>query len=421
MRFLHAADIHLDSPLRGLSRYDGAPVSALRGATRQALVNMVDGALEHQVDLVVLAGDLYDGDWPDYNTGLFFASQMARLERANIPVVAICGNHDAQSRLTKGLMLPGNFKMLSVDEPETYRLADLGVAVHGQGFREASVTDDISRAYPKPLAGHFNIGLLHTSADGRPGHANYAPCSVDYLKNLGYDYWALGHIHLREVLCSEPPIVFPGNLQGRHARETGVKGATLVEVKDGRVSSLTHMPCDVVRWHQLVVDVTGAESAEEVSQRVLTQMEQCVDQSAGRIAAVRVVTVGQGQAHSQLAGDQEKWINEIRALAFQVGSESVWVEKVKFASRAEPGRDTLAAQQDAFAAILEGVERLTRDRERLSVLGQELFSQLEAKLPREWKDELEGGIDPTSADVLLEALTDVPHLLASRLATASEQ
>ena len=146
MRFIHAADIHLDSPLRGLSRYEGAPEETLRGATRRAFVNLVDKAIRLKVDLLLLAGDLYDGDWPDYNTGLFFTTQMTRLNQAGIPVVAICGNHDAQSKITRGLKLPSNVTMLSVDEPETVHFEEHQVAIHGQGFKDwAPITERTKR------------------------------------------------------------------------------------------------------------------------------------------------------------------------------------------------------------------------------------------------------------------------------------
>src|SRR3954454_16920324 len=122
MRFLHAADIHLDSPLRGLDKYEGAPLHAIRGATRKAFTALIQLALAEHVDFVLLAGDLYDGDWPDYNTGLYLVRQMARLREAGIPVVAIAGNHDAENRMTRSLALPDNVKTLRTDEPETFAL-----------------------------------------------------------------------------------------------------------------------------------------------------------------------------------------------------------------------------------------------------------------------------------------------------------
>lgn len=421
MRFLHAADIHLDSPLRGLSRYEGAPLEALRGATRQALVNLVDQALELAVDFLLIAGDLYDGDWPDYNTGLFFCKQMARLERAEIPVIGLCGNHDAESRLTRGLRLPSNVRMLSVDRPETVLLEPLRVAIHGQGFKQAVVMENLTDNYPRPVPGYFNIGLLHTSVEGRPGHARYAPCTVEGLKNLGYDYWALGHVHQREVLCRDPFIVFPGNLQGRHARETGEKGATLVELVDGTISSVGHVPLDVLRWLRLQIDITGTTDSEEFGLLLLNAFEESLSEADGHTLAIRVEIGGESPFHAELVGRREHWINEIRNLALQASSDAIWIEKVKFLSQAPKSLDELSGGEDAFASILAGLDQLAQDQERLQSLGKELFGELEKKLPLEWRQSEEGGMEPSSLAMLREALADLPHLLAARLARAQEE
>ena len=160
--FLHAADLHLDSPLRKLERYEGAPAETLRSATRGALDNLVALALDRAVDFVLIAGDIYDGSWRDYNTGLFFASRMSRLGEADIPVFLIAGNHDAASRMTRSLRLPENVHQFPVDRPDTVRLDRLGVAIHGQGFASPAVKENLAAAYPPAVPGYVNIGLLHT-------------------------------------------------------------------------------------------------------------------------------------------------------------------------------------------------------------------------------------------------------------------
>jgi len=194
--FLHAADIHLDSPLRGLERYPGVAVDEIRAATRRALENLVSLAIEREIGFVVIAGDIYDGDWKDHNTGLFFVAQMSRLRTAGIPVIMIAGNHDAANKMTRSLNLPSNVQMLSSRHAETAihpRLEELGVAVHGRSFAHAAETDNLAREYPSKRAGMFNIGILHTALDGADEHARYAPCSLTDLQQKDYDYWALGH------------------------------------------------------------------------------------------------------------------------------------------------------------------------------------------------------------------------------------
>jgi len=209
MLFLHAADIHLDSPLRGLPDYDGAPIERVRNATRDAFTNMVDLAIDRAVDFVVIAGDLYDGDWRDYSMGLYFVREMARLGKAEIPVFVLHGNHDAESRITKQLTLPETVKVFSAKKPETFKLENLGAALHGRSFQTQHVHDNLAAEYPEPIAGLFNIGVLHTALTGRVGHEPYAPCSLDDLTSRGYDYWALGHVQNRELLCEIRRSCFP--------------------------------------------------------------------------------------------------------------------------------------------------------------------------------------------------------------------
>ena len=190
-KFLHAADIHLDSPLRGLQRYEGAPVEEIRQASRRALENLVQLAIDQSVAFVLIAGDLYDGDWKDHRTGLYFVSQMVRLRAAGIPVIAIAGNHDAANKMTRTLPLPENVHVLDHRRPETFLLEQPGVAIHGQSFATPTVLEDLSAAYPPAVGGMLNIGLLHTCATGREGHQPYAPCTIPGLISKHYDYWAL--------------------------------------------------------------------------------------------------------------------------------------------------------------------------------------------------------------------------------------
>lgn len=416
-RFLHAADIHLDSPLHGLSRYEGAPVEALRGATRRALVNLIDRALELEVDFLLLAGDLYDGDWRDYNTGLFFVQQMARLERAGIPVVAISGNHDAANRITKRLALPPNVTMLSSQQPQSVCLEGHLVWVHGQSFAQAQVQEDLSRDYPPPKEHAFNIGLLHTALDGREGHASYAPCSLGALVSKGYDYWALGHVHQREVLCQEPWVVFPGNLQGRHARETGSKGATLVTVEEGVVKEVRHLELDVIRWVRLEVAVASEDEHDQAIQLVSRALSRAVEQADGRLLACRIVLTGQSDLVARMRAEPEHWLQEIRALALRF--DKVWIEQLKIEGQAPPTRVRDLGREDALGSVLRGVHTLGEDPRELELLGRALFDKLESQLPAEWR-EGDDGVNPTSRESLQQTLGEVSELLRARLTGVSE-
>jgi DNA repair exonuclease SbcCD nuclease subunit len=327
-KFLHTADIHLDSPLHGLARYEGVPTEEVRRATRSAFDNLIETALTENVDFVIVAGDLFDGDWRDMGTGLYFARAMGRLAQAGIPAYVLKGNHDAQSVITRDLPWPETVKVFSARKPETFLNEELGVALHGQSFATAHVTDDLAAGYPAPASGLFNIGVLHTAVAGHPEHAPYAPCSIAELVAKGYDYWALGHVHDHQVLNREPWIVFPGNLQGRNVRETGAKGAVLVEVADRSIVAVEHVPLDVIRWLRAEVVCEGAEDVEGVHARVRQALAGAYAEGAnGRPAVARVVLTGATSLHGVLQDRQGRLRDEVRALALQEASE-FWIEKV---------------------------------------------------------------------------------------------
>ncbi len=379
LKFIHAADLHLDSALRGLERYDGAPVDKIRQATRSALRNLVQLAIDERVAFVLLAGDIYDGDWKDYHTGLFFLSEMRHLREAAIPVYLITGNHDAANRMTRTLRLPDSVTMLSADEPQTELLTDAGVAIHGQGFAHAAVTDDLSLAYPEARRDFFNIGLLHTSATGREGHERYAPCTIDGLRSKAYDYWALGHVHKREMLCEDPVIAFPGNIQGRHIRESGAKGCLLVTVDDDQ-TKVEFKPLDILRWERLCVEAIEASDADTV-----------VDKTANSLAglcqvhdvpmAVRVEIEGPTPAHEQLHAEPQRWLNELRSRSFGLGSD-VWIEQLKL--KTSPPRDAHSLPSDGPMGELRALlDHLRSQPSEFNKLCKELkeLEHLTRKLP----------------------------------------
>lgn len=420
LKFLHAADVHLDSPLRGLERYEGAPAAEIRGATRRAFERLVDLAIEEEVAFLLLAGDLYDGDWKDYNTGLFFVAQMNRLREADVRAFVIAGNHDAASQITKVLRPPDNVKLFSTKRPETVVLDDLGVALHGQGFASAAVTDDLAAGYPAAVPHLFNIGLLHTSLDGRQGHAPYAPCSVDGLRARGYQYWALGHVHVREEVSREPWIVFPGNLQGRHARETGGKGATLVTVDGREVVRAEHRDLDVFRWTVCTVSLAGVAGSGEALDRVQRSLEAALDAAGGRPVAARVRLEGACPLHDDLAGDPARWNAEIRALASGFGEEALWIEKVQVRTR-RAGDLGVLDRDDALGGLLRTLRALEADEAGLAALA-ESFADLERKLPPELFDLFEGAetARPTDPEGLRARLDEAKDLLLARLLATPE-
>lgn len=415
-RFIHAADIHLDSPLRGLESYEDAPVEEIRGASRRAFDNLVEFAIEEEVGFVLLAGDLYDGEWKDYHTGLFLADRMGRLKRQGIRVFVVSGNHDAASQITRTLQLPDNVQVLSTKKHQTILLDHIGVAIHGRGYQSRAMADNLAAQYPRRMPEYFNIGILHTALNGREGHEPYAPCTLDDLRQKGYDYWALGHVHKREEVSNDPWIVFPGNIQGRHILETGAKGASLVTVENGEVTAVAHHELDVLRWSVCQVDLSACEALEAVHEHVRQALEKEQEQADGRILAVRLVLTGACPVHPRLIEDSAHLRESFRSMA--VGLGDMWLEKVLFKTGRKVSLKDALGEATPVAGLLTAVEQFELDGGQMLGLVPEVAA-LKSKLP----PDLIGGDDPwlpTAPDQISAFLADVKEILASKLLNPRE-
>jgi DNA repair protein SbcD/Mre11 len=331
MKFVHAADLHLDSPLRELSRQDTRQVERMRRATREAFEHLIDLCIAQDVGLLLLAGDLYDHDCPNMQIAVFLRNQLRRLEQKGIRVVVIKGNHDADNKITSALSLPANTRVLSERKPETITFDDLPlrVAVHGQSFRPGPITENLAASYPTSLRGYYNIGLLHTSLVGTADHDAYAPCTLEQLIAHGYDYWALGHIHKRAIIARDPFVIFPGNLQGRHARESGAKGCFVVKVDDaGRTLSAEFVPLDVVRWHRAEVDLKGRHVEADLVEGIRGALTRSHRDGDGRPGAVRVILTGRTSLYQHIERRPYRLRQTALELAGEIAGDDIWIEKI---------------------------------------------------------------------------------------------
>ncbi|MHB8952762.1 MAG: metallophosphoesterase family protein [Pirellulaceae bacterium] len=377
MKFIHAADLHIDSPLKGLESYEGAPLERLQGATRVGLENLVRLAVEHAVHFVIIAGDLFDGKWQDMHTGLWTAAQFRALERAGVRVFLLQGNHDAASRVPHAITWPSNVHVFSVERPETVILEGLKVAVHGQGFACEKISTDLAASYPEAVPHHFNIGVLHTSLTGNPEHDTYAATNLTVLLNRGYDYWALGHIHARSVppLHELPYIAYSGNLQGRHIRETGAKGCLLVTVDQGDLTTVEFVATDTLRWQVLTISLDLAAGRGELLEAMRQQFVRCQESAEGRLIAARVVVRGMCELHRELthAVARAELTAEIRNLASEV-ADDVWVEKIVFDTRPPVDANQLLQGKDLIGELLRSMHEVADDPAYLVELKNELKS-----------------------------------------------
>ncbi len=398
--FIHAADLHIDSPLAGLGLKDKAVAERFARAGRRAVEALVAETIASEAAFLIIAGDVFDGDWKDVGTGLFFVRAISALHRAGIPVYIVKGNHDADSVMSRDLPYPETVHVFPSNKAVTQLLESQRVALHGRSFPHR-LTNDFVQTYPARREGWLNIGVLHTSLDGTRGHEGYAPCSVSDLKSFGYDYWALGHIHAAEIVSRDPWIVFPGNLQGRSVRETGPKGAMRVTVEDGRIVDVTPLAFDGARWAHLEIDVGDIDNEADVLARIDAALMDAHGAAESRPLAARVTLRGTTPLHNRLVARREELRDELRAGGFRI-AEDCWIEQLKIRTTAP--QDTTVA--DADALDIDAMLREAAADPDFAATLEQLIKDIEDKLPKDLRDELR------KSDVLASLSDDARALLA---------
>lgn len=347
-RFVHAADIHLDSPLKSLALRDPGLAGLVGDATRRALVNIVDLCIEEQVDALLLAGDLYDGDQTSMKTARFLADQIRRLHAAGIEVYVIRGNHDAISRITRELMFPESVKVFGgrADAIEVERPSgSFPVTIHGLSFAQSHAPESLLGKYRPPVEGAVNIGLMHTSLGGATGHDPYAPCSAGDLTASGFRYWALGHVHKRSVTEGACAIVMPGMPQGRDIGEAGPKSVTLVTIGDDRSIDIEERFTSVAEFDRIDIDVSGVEDWRGVVLAIEKKLAAVRERVRSPHLVARLSVLGATPLAWRIRRDADLLKAEADERASGIGR--TWIEKLEVSCTvpesiaAEPG-DPLA-------------------------------------------------------------------------------
>jgi DNA repair exonuclease SbcCD nuclease subunit len=378
-RFVHAADIHLDSPLRSLALRDPELAEIIGNATRRAFAGIIDLCLTEQIDALLLAGDLYDGDQTSMKTARFLAEQLRQLHDANIKVFIIRGNHDALSRITKELVFPdsvtlfgGRAGAIEVERANT----DFPVTIHGLSFAQPHAPDSLLDRYKQPTRGAVNIGLMHTSLAGAPGHDNYAPCSIADLDNSGFDYWALGHIHKRSVVRNRCTIVMPGMPQGRDIGESGAKSVTLVTIVDDRSIHVEERFTSIAQFESVPIDLTGIETWEAMVGIIAKKIGLARDDVKSEHLVARLHFTGTTPLAWRIRRDRDLLKEEAAHRAFVIGKS--WIEKVEIDCRAAGAEASANADPviELRRLINQEIVRSDAYRTEIAAIAVELRNQL---------------------------------------------
>jgi DNA repair exonuclease SbcCD nuclease subunit len=389
VKLIHTADLHLDSPLRSLALRDERLGSEVRTATRAALSRMVDVALEEGVRALLIAGDLFDGQVRSARTAAFLIGEFERLRAAGVDVFYIKGNHDVENPAAGAFDLPANVHVFD-GRGGSVHLEGTDIRIHGVSFRERHAPESLLPRFGPPVPDAVNIGMLHTSLAGAPGHDSYAPCSVADLARHGFDYWALGHVHARAVHSEAPWVVMPGMPQGRDIGEPGPKSATLLTVADGRIA-IDEVRTSAVEFRRSACDVSEAADDDAVRARLRAHLAAEAADIRSDAAILRLALVGATPRAWALRRDGDLWREIAEGLAEETGR--LWIERLDLEARLPDGSGAAGGPVGELEELMAEIRGETGFREEARAEVEKAVAQL----PPERRRALAGDADALSA------------------------
>ncbi|MGD7010224.1 metallophosphoesterase family protein [Metabacillus sp. 84] len=344
LKFIHAADLHLDSPFAGLRHLPVSVINRLKESTFASFANLISYTIKERADFLIIAGDLFDGENRSLKAQLRLKREFEKLDRAGIEVFVIHGNHDHMGGRWLQVEWPESVHVFSHEAVECIPFLKAGepaAHLYGYSYPERSVTQNLTSSYIKKEGAPFHIGLLHGSAEGgNEEHDVYSPFTIQDLERTGFDYWALGHIHKRSVLPSPvTSIVYPGNLQGRHRKETGEKGCYCVSINEEGVKTDFIPLCDVI-WEELCVNLNEAQTAGRLMELCREAKEQL--RTGGRPAVLSIQLTGETPMAADLKqNDAVKDIMSVLNEEEEEREDFVWVGKITDHTVLQMDRDRL--------------------------------------------------------------------------------
>ena len=372
--FIHTADLHLDSPFIGIYEINEELRESLVNATFEAYDTIIDLCIEKEVDFLLIAGDVYDSANKSLYAQLKFIKGLDRLSNAGIQTIIAHGNHDPLNGWSATLNWPEDVHIMSGDTIDSIQLEKDEthvVTIFGTSYPEQHIWTNLAQKFPKRENNEvFTIGLLHCMVGSSTEHDPYAACTMQDLKDLDYDYWALGHIHVPSVINeTDPVVVYSGNPQGRHIKEAGSRGCYLVTVDTKNEISKEFIETDTIRWYVEDISIEGIESEEDL----ILQIRECIDTilygADGRSVICRFILTGRGPLHRTLTkeGITDDILQYLREEE-NLGSQFVWVERLVNNTSMPIERSILLERKNFVGDIVRIVDDICQDEESLESL-----------------------------------------------------
>ncbi len=378
-RFIHCSDLHLDAAFSGLAKNHPRLNEILREATFQSFENIVGLALKEKVDAVIIAGDVYDSADKSLRAQLKFRNALNRLSDAGIPSFVAHGNHDPLNAWAATLEWPERATLFPGNRVEAVKIERDGqilATVCGISYSQRDVTENLALRFSQKDRKGFVIGVLHTNVGGNAGHANYAPCKLEDLIQSGMDYWALGHIHARQILReSSPGIVYCGNSQARSYKEEGAKGCCLVTLRENYPPKIRFIPTDVVRFYTQSIDISSCMNLDQVARSVIDEHKDFSSKIVERGAVLRIRLQGRSRLHSELnRSDTLESLQEEVQSHIEGNSPSIWTELL-LNTRGIYDLDTLRQGNDFFSDMITLYDEMAKPsgRDEIETLLKPLF------------------------------------------------
>ena len=404
IKFIHTADLHLDTPFKGLSYMNKELAAKIKDATFRAFEKIIDNCISENVDFLLIAGDIFDRESQSLGSQIKFVEQLQRLSKKGISTYFICGNHDPLCSWMSNLDLPENvFRFGSAEVGKlTYFKEGTPLAdIYGISFQDKALTENISLKYELSESGSpFSIALLHGNLAGNAAHGNYAPCTITDLEKSNFDYWALGHIHLTQIVKqTAPSIVYPGNPQGRDFGERGKKSCILVELNTSQTPKLSLISTQLIRFEQIEIDLTDVTNNSELTDRITIGIENIPDLNEEDSAIIRLTLKGRTPLHIILNENSESLLENLNEGILNSQSFK-FIDSIKVATQPEINLDELKNGNDFIAEILKELDDVFLNEDKRNQLLESLSNEITGS---QLKKELKNINEDDKAEILNKA------------------
>ncbi|MBT3881120.1 MAG: DNA repair exonuclease [Candidatus Scalindua sp.] len=394
IKFIHCADLHLDSPFQGLTTKEPSLADRFKHATNDTFVKIMDLCLAEKVDFLTIGGDTFDGADRSLCAQILLRDQFERLHKANIHVIIVAGNHDPLSDWLTEIKYPENVHLIGSDKVEKVPIEKNGktvATIHGISHKEREVTENLSLKFHAKENGPVSIGLLHANVGSRKEHAPYAPCTINDLKAANIDIWLLGHIHTPEVLCDDPLILYPGNIQGRHINEDGPRGCYIIKTDSNRKISYEFKAVQNILWKQEEINIknimTAIELADLLSDKCEEELSKLINDEKGIV--IRWNLTGSSPLYHELTmTDKIEETKEILVEHFFNQTPFIFPESIRLSIKPERKKEDYLNQENFIGDFLKLAGKAKNDDHMKSELLEMLNQPLSNRTIRKYIEEV---------------------------------